>query len=134
MTIKFIIEVWLGFILVNIAVAKWNDRVRRIRIRIGNPKQIEHFWYGLGYCLLCGALFYKSRNWAQLGSILLLHISVFTVAYNRFSDNPAFNLSKTTKALTDKTLVKIGLKSYAPVAIPAFAVSLALFILQLFHK
>lgn len=132
MSAIFIIIIWFGFVIINVCVAEWNDTVRRNRIISGNPKQIEHFWYGLGYCLLCGAVFYISRSWLELASILLLHISVFTVAYNRFSDLPAFNLSKTSKAITDRTLVRIGLKSYAPVAIPAFIISLVLFILQLF--
>lgn len=134
MTAVFIIAVFLGFSAINIGIAEWNDTVRRRRIKNGNPKQIEHFWYGLGYGILCGGVFYIFRSWTELGSILFLHISVFTVAYNRFSDNPAFNLSKTSKAITDKALVKIGLKSYAPVSIPAFAGSTALFIFQLFHK
>jgi hypothetical protein len=134
MSAVFIIAVWFGFVLINICIAEWNDRVRRIRIRIGNPKQIEHFWYGLGYCLLCYGVFYISGSWIEFVSILLLHISVFTVAYNLFSDNPAFNLSKTTKALTDRLLIKLGFKSYEFVAITAFCISAVLFILQLFVK
>ena len=130
----FIIAVWLGFILINISIAEWNDHVRRVRIRIGNPKQIEHFWYGLGYCLLCGAVWYISRSWIELISLLLQHISVFTVAYNLFSDNPAFNLSKTSKALTDRVLVARGFKSYEFVAVTAFCVSAVLFIVQLFFR
>lgn len=134
MSPAFIIIVWLLYTGINIAIAEWNDTVRRSRIKAGNPRQIEHFWYWLGYCLLCLPVYLISESWVELLSILLLHISVFTVSYNRFSDLPAFNLSKTSKAITDRTLVKIGLKSYAPVAIPAFIISLALFTLQLFHK
>lgn len=132
MTAAFIIGVWGLFFLANIAIAEWNDTVRRNRIKKGNPKQIEHFWYGLGYGLLCGGVFYISRSWIELISILLLHISVFTVAYNRFSDLPAFNLSKTSKAITDRLLVKLRLKSYEPVAVPAFCISATLLILQFF--
>lgn len=128
----FIILTWLGFNALNIVIAEWNDHVRRVRIRLGDPRQIEHFWYGLGYGLLCGGAWYISRSWIGFFSILLLHISVFTVAYNRFSDNPAFNLSRTSKALTDRLLVKLGFKSYEVVAVSAFCISVVLFILQLF--
>jgi hypothetical protein len=127
-----IIGIWLGFAALNIGIAWWNDHVRRVRIRLGDPKQIEHLWYGLGYSLLCGGVWYRSRSWIDFFSILLLHISVFTIAYNRFSDNPAFNLSRTSKALSDRLLVSLGFKSYEFVAVSAFCISVVLFILQLF--
>lgn len=134
MTALVIIAIWLGFALLNIVIAWWNDRVRRARIRLGNPKQIEHFWYALGYSLLCAGVWYRSRSWVELISILLLHISVFTVAYNLRSDNPAFNLSRTSKSLTDRLLVSLGFKSYEFVAGSAFVSSLLFLIYQLFDK
>lgn len=129
---SFIIATWVVFILINIGIAEWNDHVRRVRIRLGDPRQIEHPWYALLYCALCYPVFYISNSWVELISILLLHISVFTVAYNRFSDNPAFNLSRTSKALTDRLLVSLGFKSYELVAVTAFCISAVLFILQFF--
>lgn len=132
MSAGFIIGAWGLFFFVNIAIAEWNDTVRRKRIKKGNLKQIEHFWYGLGYCLLCSGVFYISRSWIELLSILLLHISVFTVSYNRFSDLPAFNLSRTSKAITDRLLVRLGFRSYEFVAVSAFCISVTLFILQFF--
>ncbi len=66
MKIVFIIFVWAAFVVGNIFLAEWNDSVRRQRIANKNPKQIEHFWYALGYCILCGVPFWISHNWLQL--------------------------------------------------------------------
>jgi hypothetical protein len=125
------IVTWLAFCGINTGIAWWNDHVRRVRIRIGDPRQIEHFWYGLGYCLLVAAAWYFSRSWWQIGALLPLHLSVFTVAYNLYSDNPPFNLSKTSKALTDRFLVWLGFKSYEVVAVAAFILSIVFLILQI---
>lgn len=133
MTVSFIIATWTLFHFINIGIAEWNDTVRRNRIKTGNRKQIEHFWYGLGYCLLSAGVFYISHSFIELISVLLLHISVFAVAYNRFADLPAFNLSKTSKALTDRMLVRLGFKSYKFVAVTAYCISVVLFILQFFQ-
>lgn len=130
----FIIVVWFIFVGVNILIAEWNDSVRRHRIANKNPKQIEHFWYGLGYCILCGIPFYISRNWWELFSLVLLHGSVFPAAYNIFSDNPVFHLSTTSAAIFDKTLVKWGFKSTEEVNIIAFCISIIFLFIQIFFR
>lgn len=128
----FIITVWVIFAVGNIGIAELNDSTRRRRIANKNPKQIEHFWYGIGYCLLCGAVFYISRNYWELTSLLLLRSSVFAVAYNKFSDLPAFHLSLSTTSWWDRLLRTIGLKSIEEVAIISFCISIVFLMLQLF--
>lgn len=130
----FVIVVWFILAVANIGIAEWNDSVRRARIANKNPKQIEHFWYGLGYVLLCGIPFYISRNWFELGSLVLLHLSVFPVAYNRFADLPAFHLSSTSSSITDKLMVKIGLKSTEEVNIISFCLSILLVVIQIITR
>lgn len=128
----FIIVVWAIFSVGNIALAEWNDTIRRNRIKEGNPKQIEHFWWGLAYCICCGAVFYISRNWWQFFSLLLLHLSIFPVSYNLFAGQPTFALSKTSKAITDRWMVKLGFKSTEEVNIISFCISLIFLMLQLY--
>jgi hypothetical protein len=128
----FVIIVWIVFAIVNIGIAELNDSTRRRRIANKNPKQIEHFWYGLGYCILCGIPFYISRNYWELFSLLLLHASIFACAYNLFSGNPMFYLSSSTTAITDGTYRKLGLKSIEEPAVISFCISLIMLMLQLF--
>ncbi len=130
----FVIVVWFVFIAINIFIAEWNDSTRRHRIANKNPKQIEHFWYGVGYCVLCGIPFYISRNWWELFSIVLLHLSIFPCAYNFFSDNNLFHLSPTSSALTDKTMRQWGFKSTEEVNITAFCLSIIFLFIQIFVK
>lgn len=130
----FVIVVWFIFVGANILIAEWNDSVRRHRIANKNPKQIEHFWYGLGYCILCGIPFYISRNWLEFFSLILLHASVFPVSYNLFVGLSPFTLSKTSKAIFDKTLVKWKFKSTEEVNIIAFCISIILLFIQIFIK
>lgn len=134
MTWWFISGIWCLFVGINICIAEWNDSVRRKRIKNGNTKQIEHFWYGLGYCLLCGSIFYISKSWIEFGSLLLQHISIFTVAYNRFADQPAFHLSTTTTSITDRIMVKLGRKSTEEVNIISFCISVILLVYQIIAK
>lgn len=130
----FIIIVWLVFVVICVILAEWNDAIRRRRIAKGNPKQIEHFWWAAGYGIPCGVIWYISRSWLEVGSLALLHISIFPVAYNHFAEQPAFHLSRTSKAFSDRFMVWIGLKSTEAVNIPAFALSIALTIIQIILK
>ncbi len=134
MSTLFIIVTWVFFVGANILMGQQNDAVRRYRIANKNTKQIEHFWYGLGYCLLCGIPFYISRSWIELISLLLLHASIFPCAYNYFSDNPIFHLSQTSNSIFDKTLVKLGLNSTEEVNIIAFCLSVILIVVQIILK
>jgi len=129
----FIITVWVIFAVGNIGIAEWNDSVRRKRIANKITKQIEHGWYFTGYTLLCLGVFYISRNYWELSSLLLLRTSVFAVAYNKFSDLPAFHLSISTTSWWDRLLRTIGLKSIEEVAIISFCISITFVMFQLFH-
>ena len=120
----FIIAAWVVFALGNICIAEWNNTVRLKRIANKNPKQIEHFWYALGYCILCGVVFYISRNYWELASLLLLRSSVFAVAYNLFSENPAFYISGTTNSAYDRMLKFLGFKSSEVPVFITFIISL----------
>jgi len=127
----FVIVVWFLFVGANIGIAEWNDSTRRRRIANKNPKQIEHFWYALGYLLLCGIPFYISRNWWELASLLLLHPSVFNTAFNIFSGKPSFYLSPSSQSLFDRTLIRMGFKSTEEVSIITFCVSILCTITQI---
>lgn len=127
----FVIIVWFIFVGVNIVVAESNDSTRRRRIANKNPKQIEHFWYALGYLLLCGIPFYISRNWWELFSLLLLHLSIFPCAYNLFSGNPLFHLSPTSNAITDRFMRWCRLKSTEEVNIISFCLSIIFVVFQI---
>jgi hypothetical protein len=67
-------------------------------------------------------------GWWFIGSILLLHLSVFPVAYNRLAAPSTFYLSKTTTALTDRIMSWLGMKSTEWVNIGAFILSIGLLI------
>lgn len=129
----FVIIVWVIFAVGNVAVAEWNNSVRLKRIANKNPKQIEHGLYAAGYTLLCLVIFYISRNYWELTSLLLLRVGLFAIAYNKFSGNPGFYLSPTTSSRWDQLLRKIGFKSIEAVAIISFALSLIFIGLQLFN-
>lgn len=130
----FVIVIWLLFMLINSLIAESNDQTRRNRIKKGNKRQIEHFWYGLGYGILCLIPFYISRNWWELISLLLLHISVFPVAYNVFGGLKPFNLSTTSDAITDKIMVKLGLKTTKWVNIITLILSIGLLFFQILKR
>ena len=127
----FVIIVWFIFVAINIFIAEANDATRRRRIANKNPKQIEHFWYGLGYVLICGVPFYISRNWWEISSLILLHASVFPVSYNLFAGNSTFQLSTTSSSIFDRLLVKLGMKSTEEVNIISFCLSIIFLVIQI---
>jgi hypothetical protein len=122
---------FLYLIAVNIFMAWENNWVRVRRIKAGNPKQIEHPIYGAAYCIICGLIYFKSDLWL-VASVLFLHLSVFPVCYNKFSNAPSlFYLSKTTTAWTDRTMVRIGIKDTEDVNISALIISIVFLWLHL---
>ena len=127
----WIIVLYSAYHVVNIIIARINaDTVQR-RIDNRDAKQIEHGWWFLLYVVLCVPMGW-AVNWWFVGAVLCLHGSVFPVAYNSFRHLAPFNLSKTSKAVYDRTLVKMGFKD---MEIPDFAaefVSALLFTVSLF--
>lgn len=128
------ILIYILFIAINILLAYQNNYVRLKRIKERNTKQIEHTLYGLAYLIICLIPVFilgYSTHWFLLGSLLLLHISIFPVMFNSFAGTSSFNLSKTSTAFTDKLMVKIGLKNTEDVNIIAALISI---IFLLFNK
>ena len=118
---------YIFLIALNILLAYSNNKVRLKRIKEKNYKQIEHFWYALVYTVLCLGLSGGYRiNPYHFVSFLLLHLSIFPCAYNVFYGNPVFYLSKTSEALTDRVMVKIGLKDTKGVNLTALIISFLL--------
>lgn len=124
---------WFGYAGLNILVAYWNDRIRRHRIATKNTKQIEHWAWGIGYTAICLIIHFIWHDGRLFWSIILLHATLFSVAYNRFAGVPAFYLSMTTKAYYDRALRLIGFKSREIPDIIVFLMSIGLLILSIFN-
>jgi len=141
------ISIYLGFILLNVLIAKINDTVRRHRIKNGIKKQINHPAWAVFYTACCAVPYFLidvdsfhvwfipiKVIWPFLFALLAQHLSFFPVAYNLISDAPSiFFLSKETTAKTDQFMVRMGLKSTESVNIAALIVSVAAFIYTLFN-
>lgn len=127
-----LLAVWFVYGAINIGFAEWNDAIRRKRILKKDPRQINHPLWAAFYCLVCTPMYLFFKDWYLVGSVLLLHLSVFPVAYNRYADQPAFNLSKTSTAITDRLMVRAGLKSTEIVNIAAFFFSTSLLVISFF--
>ena len=126
-TISFI-ALWNAYFLLNVIFAWWNVDIVHRNQKIGKTAQINHFLWAAFYFSLCATQWFLFHDYYFIASILLLHLSVFPVVYNRDMGLPAFWLSKTSKALTDRIQVSIGLKSSVVVNIGAFILSIALLI------
>jgi|GEM_PF-4888422 len=126
-----IFGIYIGYVLVNIIIAKWNAVVVADRIRKGNPKQIEHGWYFLLYVALCVPQYWFINLWF-VGAVFCLHGSAFPVAYNLFRGITPFNLSKTSKSKYDQKLVQMGFKDMEIPDFIAEFVSALLFTISLF--
>lgn len=103
---------------VNIFLGWQNKQTVQKRLDHHDLRQIEHFLWGLMYAALIIPWFWVYDIWFVL-ALIPLHLSVFPVAYNLYRDLPAFNLSKTSKAITDRILVRMGLKSMESVCFGA---------------
>jgi hypothetical protein len=126
------ILLFLFYHFFNIQLGKWNVAIVKNRIATGNKKQIEHFWWFTGYLILCAPMYWILNIWFAL-SLLPLHLSIFAVAYNHFMGFLPFNLSHTSNAITDKTLIKIGFNDLEWPCIISEVLAVALFIISLFH-
>lgn len=122
--------IWVIYVFLNVGIADENNDVRLKRIASGNPKQIEHFWYALGYTAACSVWFLIFKEWFFFSSLLIIHLGIFPTAYNIFSKLPIFNLSHTSTAISDRIMVKIGLKNTAIVNIAATALSIIFLIIS----
>jgi len=114
----------------NIQIGKWNAAIVKKRKEKGNKKQIEHGWWFLGYLIVCAPQYWLVNIWFAL-SLIPLHLSIFAVAYNKYSGISPFNLSLTTDAITDQTLVKMGFTSLEWPCVIAEVVAGVLFVISL---
>lgn len=133
MIAKFIIIYFL-FHGINILFAWINRNI--VQSRMSTGKQINHFAWGSYYTVLCGLAYLWQHDWFLVSSIVLLHLSIFPVFYNRFRGLYTFNLSPTSKAITDKIQVAIGFKNSKVANIGSQIISLILFavsIAKLYH-
>ena len=123
------IIIWFGYALVNVALAGINSNIVKHRISTGDKNQINHVAWSFYYILLFTPMFFIFKNWYFIGGLILLHLSVFPVAYNLFMGLKPFNLSTTSKSITDRIMVKMGLKNSILVNVLAFIFSIALALL-----
>lgn len=124
---------FLFYIAVNISIAIWNKLIVDHRLRTGNPKQIEHPWWALGYVCVVAPLWFGFHSIYFISAVLLLHLSIFPVAYNIVTGEDAFHLSQTSRAVTDRMMVKAGMKNTFLVNLISFLVSIALLIKTFIH-
>lgn len=121
---------WIIAIAVNILIAWTNDLIRRDAIKKHIVRSIHHGWWAFLYTGLCMIPYLIDKNWFEVASVLPLHISVFPVFFNWFSDKTLspFRLSRTSTAISDRFMVWIGLKSAEGVNIAGFILSAGLMI------
>ena len=62
---------FLGYHGLNILIANWNVNTVIDRMAKGNRRQIEHFWYGLGYLIICLPMYCIANIWFVLAVIPL---------------------------------------------------------------
>lgn len=125
-----IFVIFLAWHGINIFIAWQNKQIVQKRIDHKDLTQIEHFWWGFGYLLICLPFYWVFNLWFAL-ALIPLHLSIFPVAYNDYRGLTPFNLSKTSKAITDKIMVRLGLQNTLLVNFGAEALSLILLFLSL---
>lgn len=126
------ILVFLTYHGLNILLGWWNVEIVMSRIVRVDKRQIEHGWWSIGYLLLCLPMTFIFNSWLAL-SVMMLHLSVFPVSYNLFRGMPTFYLSKTSSAVVDKFMVRMGLKTSEVVNMIAEAIAIGLFIFSLYE-
>lgn len=106
------ISIFLVYHGINILLAWQNKQIVQKRLNHKDLRQIEHFWWGLMYGALCLPWYWIHGYgiWYVL-ALVPLHLSIFAPAYNDYRGLETFNLSKSSKAILDRTLVKMGFKS-----------------------
>lgn len=115
--------IYLVFIAINVGMAKLHNWLR-IRAIQNGKKAISHGWWGLIYGGMCALAF--SYGVSFISSIVLLHASIFPVAFNIYSKLPAFHLSLTSTALFDRALVKLKFNDTEAVNVIAQLLSIGL--------
>lgn len=124
--------IFVGYHLVNIPLAYWNVEIVMNRIIDGNKKQIEHFWWGLGYAIICLPQYFLFGGWFLI-AIIIPHLTIFAPMYNHYRGFEPFTLSKTSSSLTDRFMVRIGLKDIEGACILAELLAIVFFTISLYQ-
>lgn len=119
------IPIYILFIMLNVGIA-WLHNQLRIRAIKNGKKAISHGWWAMIYAGICAIPIYWFPDWCFYIALGLLHLSVFPVAFNLYSRIPAFHLSQTSTAITDRLMVRIGLKDTETVNVIAQLLSIGL--------
>lgn len=126
------IIIWIFFIFLNIGWGILTSYFVNKQKENKTYKSIKHGWWGLVYVILmCVTLLFFPFNfklYCLLISLALLHLAIFPPIYNLKQKLYIFNLSKTSKALTDRFMVLIGLQDTKAVSYAAIAISVSLLI------
>lgn len=117
------IGLYILFAAINILMAAIHDAIRRHEISIARFRPIHHGYWAAGYLLATGLLW---PAWPLMIAVILQRLALFPLAFNFFAEKPLFNLSKTSKALTDRLLLWVGFRSTEIVTIVALVLSIVL--------
>lgn len=122
------------YVLINVLIAKINAATVAHRIAVKDTRQINHFAWGLYYAAACAVPLFWKVDLLLIASFVPLHLSIFPVFYNLFRGLYAFELSKTSNALTDKLMVKMGLKDTEVINVCCMVLSVILLFLNLVNQ
>lgn len=124
--------IWIIFVALNIGWGILTSYIVNKQKESKTYKSIQHGWWGLAYAILmsCSLIFFKLgiNLYSLLVSLMLLHLSIFPAVYNLKQNLYIFNLSKTSKALTDRFIVFVGLKNTKIINYSALLISISLLI------
>jgi hypothetical protein len=128
-----LIGIWFLYVGINILLAEWHNSIRLRYIRLNKTGAIKHGWWAFAYAGACFIPYLFFKDWWFVASISLLHLAIFSPAYNLFSKAPStFYLSPTTTSIIDQTLRSWGLRSTETINILALAASLVLLMISFF--
>lgn len=130
-----LIGVWIAYAGANIAIAELNAATRASRLRIHDYRDINHPVWALYYTALCVPSYLFFKDWFYLASVATLHMAILGPAFNIFSKMPStWYLSPKSKAITDKIMIRMGLKSTELVNFSALFVSITLLVISFYQK
>ncbi len=131
---------WVVFAIGNIFMAKWHVNIRDKAIAQKKKIAILHGVWAIAYIVISFLPMiphWLTSKWmcSLLGfSFAMLHASIFPVYYNKYSNFPDFNLSKTSTSFFDRAQVWLKFKTSKFVNVAAFILSISsliFFILKL---
>lgn len=129
------VGIWLGYILVNIGIAKLNANTRAARLKVKNYTGINHPVWAFYYCVLVTPVWFPFHEWTLIASIAFLHMAILGPAFNIFAAFPsAWYIPADSKAITDQTMLKLGLKTSEKVNFAALFISATFLVISFFKQ